>query len=891
MKTMTRRDFIKLIGTLTAASVVKVDLLAKVIESEKRFTPGTIEYFKSTCKMCVNFCGIKVKTENGVLRAIYPNEDKRPYFNWGNCTKGISGIWNTYNPYRLKKPLKRTNPKKGPNEDPRWVEIEWEEALNEVANRIRTIRADDPRKIIWYHGHGKYLLDDEWMKAFTAAIGTPNMVHRTTVCEAAKHVADEITWGGHEPLPDLEYCNYLINLGGNYAEADQWARWLDHATLDAMERGMKLVVVEPRMSNLAALANEWVPIRPGKDVLFLLALARVLIDEGFVDKEFLLTYTNAPYLIKDDGTVATHNGKSMYDSKSPGQPLVYDTSDGKIKPYDEATSPALEYSGVDNTFGNGNVKTAFKAFKDYLKSENISPETVADECGVPSEQILKIAREFGRNAQIGSTIKIEGKTLRYRPVALYTFRGLAAKEYGAQNWRAGLIVMMLVGALDAVGGFLLHKPGNVKKYMVPSSCKFPPPRIDLKKSAFLPHATHDVAQQALFTILDPQKYGIDYEPEMQIFFGTNRPFSTSNSLLQFEGLKKTYNVVIDIAMNETAWFADIVFPDRTYLEAYGYYGGRWVPHARHHTLTYPIVNAYNIPYQNLDIMFELARRAGFLTGSGGFLDQINKKFKFKKQKFDINRTNYKAKEAIGILWLNKTGQSLEEGKKEGFGGAKFVSVDERYLHGIEAKFKGTGKPKMHFYCDELIETRRKLTNLKEFKQKIRPVFAEWYEVSEGEVENLLKIQLSPFPRKEHAYPVPHKKANEYPFYLVTFKRIYRTQSGFCNINPMLNQVAHDSDRNSLWINPKTARKLGIKDGDRVLIQSRINSVEGVAKLTECVRPDTIAVSYHYGHWSGGYPDWAKKGTPVNNVLEYHPDLVSGMNSFNDTKVKVLKSRR
>ncbi len=865
---VTRRDFLKGLGALVALSAFSdLSEIARASEQSKPFKEGDVKYYKSTCKMCVNFCGIKVKVQNGVIRAIYPDENRAPYFNWGNCCKGISGIWNTYNPYRLKKPLKRTNPKKGPNEDPRWVEISWEEAFNIVAERLKKIRQEDPRKLVWHHGHGKYLIDDRWMKAFTAAFGTPNMIHRTTVCEAAKHVADEITWGGHEPLPDLEYCNYLINMGGNYFEAEQWARWLDHATIEAKERGMKLVVVEPRLSNLAAKADEWVPIKPGKDVLFLLAMANVLIEKGYVDREFLINYTNAPFLVGEDG-------KFLRDEN--GNELVWDTATNSAKPFADGVKPALEgrYQIDGKTY-----RTAFQVLVDYVK--DITPESVAEECGVPAEQIRKIAVEFGENARIGSTIVIEGKELRYRPVCIHTFRGITAKEYGVQNNRARLIVMMLVGAIDAVGGYLLHHPGKAS-YMEPSKCEYPPSRVDLKKSVFLPHATHDVSQQAMLTLLDPDKYGLEYKPEMQMFFATNRPFSTSDTEKQFEALSKTFNVAIEILMTETAWYADVVFPDKTYLEAFGFKGGRWTPHSRHVTLHYPIVNTYNIPYQNLEIMFELAKRAGFYED---FIEKINEKFKFKNPKFEKGR-EYDARSAFDILWRNAAGESLEEGMKKGFSG-KLVGVEERYLEGAEAKFKGPGKPKMHLYCEELIHTKDKVLELAKQHDNIRQVFVEWYE--DVDVERIVEINLSPIPKKEHAYPTPHRKAESYPLYLITFKRIYRTQSGFCNVNPILNQVSHDSAENEVWINKSTAMSLKIRDGDKVVVESRIGKLEGIARLTEGIRPDTIGIAYHYGHWSPGYPEWARKGSWPNKILEYHPDMVGGMNSFNDTKVKVYKA--
>ncbi len=867
---ITRRSFLKGIGAFSAlASLGGLSEIARASKRVKPFREGEVRYFHSTCKMCVNFCGIKVKLQNGVIRAIYPDERRVDFYNIGNCPKGVSGLFNTYNPYRLKKPLKRTNPKKGPNEDPKWVEISWEEAFDIVARKLKKIREEDPRKLVWHHGHGKYLLDDEWMKAFTSAFGTPNMVHRTTTCEAAKHVADELTWGGHEPLPDLEYCNYLINMGGNYFEADQWARWLDHATIFAKERGMKLVSVEPRLSNLAAKADEWIPIRPGKDVLFLLAMANVLIEKGYVDGEFLINYTNASYLVGPDG-------KFLKNDK--GEPLVWDTKTDSPRPYVEGVKPALEGSFK---IGGKTYRTAFQVLKDYVK--DITPESVAKECGVPAEQIRRIAVEFGENARIGSTIVLDGKRLRYRPVAIYTFRGLAAKEYGAQNCRSALIVMQLVGALDAVGGFLLHKPGK-RSYMKPSKCEYPPQRVDLKKSVFLPHAHHDVAQQVMFTLLDPKKYGLEYEPEMQIFFATNRPFSTSDAKKQFEALKKTFNVVIDICMTETAWYADIVFPDRTYLEAFGYYSGRWTPHARYHTLHYPIVNPYRIPYQNLEIMFELSKRAGFYDE---FLEKINEKFKFKNPKF-VKGRDYTARDAFEILWRNKAKEPLKEGMKRGFKG-RLVSVEERYLSGAEKVFKGPGKPKIHLYCEELVRTADRVVQIMREHKKVREVFKDWYELGDSEVEDFIRMKLSPLPRKEHAYPTPHRKAKDFPLYLITFKRMYRNQSGYCNVNPILNQVAHNSDHNEVWINPKTAEEHGIREGDMVVVESRVGKVKGIAKLTHGIRPDTVGISYHYGQWGGGYPEWARKGTWVNQILEYHPDLVSGMNSFNDTKVRIYKA--
>jgi len=234
---LSRRDFLKTSSTVAGVAAAGVNLstvaAAASAATQGSAAAGGTQYVKSTCVHCVNFCGIEVKLEDGVIRTVYPDKARAPYYNVGICPKGVASGFNTYNPYRIKTPLKRTNPKKGLDEDPKWVAISWDEAFDTIAEKLQKIRDDDPRKLIWQHGHGKYLIGDQFPKAFAKAYGTPNLVHRTTTCEAARHVADEVTWGYHGFLPDLDNCELLVNFGGNYFEAEQFSRWLDHATTDA----------------------------------------------------------------------------------------------------------------------------------------------------------------------------------------------------------------------------------------------------------------------------------------------------------------------------------------------------------------------------------------------------------------------------------------------------------------------------------------------------------------------------------------------------------------------------------------------------------------------------------------------------------------------------------
>ena len=857
-----RREFIKTSVALIAAAKMATPLksIAAVAAKAKHsgILESTIRYVKSTCAHCVNFCGINVKMENDVIRAIYPDPERAPFYNVGICPKGVSGVFNTYNPYRIKKPLKRSNPKKGLDQDPGWVEISWEEAFETITGKLKAIRQDDPRKLIWQHGHGKYLIGDKFPKAFAKAFGTPNLVHRTTTCEAARHVADELTWGYHGFLPDIEHCNLLLNFGGNYFEAEQFARWLDHATTDAKERGMKIVVIEPRLSSTASKADEWIPIRPGKDVVLILGLARLLIKQNTIDEEFLLSTTNATALVAGDETLLKDDN---------GQLLVWDELTQSAKPFSDNVKPALRGSYLVD--GKAYV-TAFQHFSNSI--EEITPAYVAEEAGVPEKKVFWLAEELAKQVKIGATVVMDGHKLRYRPVAIHTFRGLSAKEFGVQNWRAGLVLQMLLGSIDAVGGINLHSVYKKPQYFDASKAEYPPSRVDLQESVFFPHATHNVAQQVAQTVMDPKHYGLEYIPEMQIFYATNRPFSTSDSQKQFASLKKTYNVVIELVMTETAQMADIVLPDLTYLESWHLSPSRYTPRTKHTAIRQPLTNAYQIEHDAYSILWQLSKRLGILDD---YVKNVNKQWKLKKHPLQTGQ-DYSAEQAVEQIWLEQTkGKDFAYAKEHGFIG-KHLSVEKTYLSGVDKKFKGAGKPKMNFYAEQLVHT---LANVKQQKKQhsLKMIDLDRYQLA-----------LSPLPKKEHGFPTPHREAKAFPFYLITYKRMYRNQSGNTALNPILNALGPDVQENFVLINQKSADQLSIKTGEQVVVETRVGKVQGKAKVIEGIRPDTLAISYHYGQQSLAFPDSAKQGIWINSVLENYSDVVSGMESFNDSKCRLIK---
>jgi anaerobic selenocysteine-containing dehydrogenase len=862
---LSRRSFIKGMGALGGATTFGIgfDALAAAAKTKPAAAAKTLEVktFKSGCSICPNFCGIQGNVVNGIVRSIYPDAARADVYNHGICPKGASGMYNTYDPYRLKKPLKRTNPKKGPNENPGFVEISWDEAFSLITERLKKIKADNPSKLILQWGQGKYLIGDNNMIAWCNAFGTPNYMHRTTTCEAARHVADELTWGYHGHLPDLKYTNLLLNFGANYHEGEQTSRWLDWATAQGRERGMRTVVMDPRLSGCAAKADEWVPVRPGKDVVMILAMCKLLIDAGTIDEEFLTTFTNSPQLVGDDGKVLMDK-----DGKTP---LVWDTVTNTAAAYTANVKPALK--GSYSVEGKP-VRTAFTVLTESLK--DITPQYAEEVSGVPAATITRLAATFAKEARIGEFKEIDGIKLRYRPVAAYTFRGLSAKEFGVQSSRSALILNSLVGAIDAVGGLLLTHPNNHPEYLEPAKCEYPPTRTDMQKSVFHPNSHHNIAQQTHITLLDPKSWGLAYVPEMQILYGTNRAVATSEPWQQFEGMTKVFNVVIDIVMTETAWYGDIVLPDKTYLESW-----HNAPAKTHPDMTgivairQPMTNPYNLEHNATSIFFELAKRVGMRDQ---YLENLNKKWGLKEVKFKPGR-DYTTREQVEVIWTDKAKKDFSYAMEHGFT-AKKLDAKGKYLHGVDPVFNGPGKPKMKLYADHFVGTFEKVEKITKANNLARIDLAKY------------KIAYSPLPTKDHAFPTPHREATDFPFYLITHKLMHRYQTGNTINNAITNQaLGTDLETNYVAINVATAKQMGIKTGDQVQIETRIGKVKGTAKLTEGVRPDTLAVSYHYGQWSPGYAPGANKGTWINQVLELHPDIPSGMNSFNDTKCKLTKA--
>jgi len=185
-----------------------------------------------------------------------------------------------YDPNRLKKPLRRTNPEKGIGIDPGWKEIRWEEALDEVAKVLKRVRAEDPRKLVVQR---TTTLTSSYapMGAFITGFGTPNSssagggLH----CGNGAHMISGAMHASWSIVPDFKYCNYAIYFGASKGHGAGHASSSNMGlAAEARSRGMRMVVVDPIGTTAGSKASEWVPIRVGTDGALALSMCNVLVN-------------------------------------------------------------------------------------------------------------------------------------------------------------------------------------------------------------------------------------------------------------------------------------------------------------------------------------------------------------------------------------------------------------------------------------------------------------------------------------------------------------------------------------------------------------------------------------------------------------------------------------
>jgi anaerobic selenocysteine-containing dehydrogenase len=239
--------------------------------------------FKSTCGLCAIGCGIRVHIEADEVVKVEGDPDN-PLNRGELCTKGLASLEHLYHPHRLKHPLKR----EGKRGSGRWRRVSWDEALKEISTHLNKIKGESGAESVGFiHGAAKGL-QESYLSRLANVFGSPNVAWQGHVCFVPRVLASRITYGFYA-IPDYDNTpSCILVWGKNMPET------LHHAyqrIISALEKGTKLIVIDPRETELAKKSDFWVQLRPGSDLALALGMIHVIIDEELFDRAFVDKWT------------------------------------------------------------------------------------------------------------------------------------------------------------------------------------------------------------------------------------------------------------------------------------------------------------------------------------------------------------------------------------------------------------------------------------------------------------------------------------------------------------------------------------------------------------------------------------------------------------------------
>ena len=853
-------------------------------------------WVRTTCGGCYGTCTTRVHRVNNVIVKIEGDPDTDFGPRGGICGKAQGLIQAFYDPNRVNYPVRRTNPEKGIFADPKWQRVSWDEALDEIADRLKKIRAENPKELM--HGGtptpGTAANLALGFAVFGAIFGTTNWyiggagLH----CGNGSHMGAGLFHASWDVVPDWKYTNYVIQFGSNKGTGSGHSLGFNmRLAAEARARGTKNVVFDPICNFGGGKATEWIPLLPGTDGAIALAMVNIIINElGIYDADFIKTRTNGPYLIGPDMLYVR--------DKESGKPMLWDEREGKAKVWDD---PSIVGSKDVALFGNYEVngvkcQPAFQLVKEHVKQ--YTPELVSKVSTVPAAIIRRLAREFAEAARVGSTIEIRGEKLPYRPVASIMFRGGQGHSNSAHTYSAMCLLNTIVGAMDVPGGtlgwpavslgypetgrfiiipypdardgmlttgtFMEHKPWPVEESRVPTDITL---RELVPTASFSPHpATSDFE-------LYWDKLGRPYEIKMALVYGANFARTVQSREIMAECFKKIpFTVSINTIHNEfTEGFADIVLPDTHALESWGLF--------EHHApfFTWPIgLEGWTFPIrqpvvepqyerrQVIEILWDLANRIGMR-------EEIN-------HYYNVYFSSLGGETLIGgDIASMKGAEGIDRSKV-----VEIVKSEERISykelmdrvlkyyfgpeHGLEY-FKEHGSiswPKQvrEAYWRPFINARVPI--YQEHLARLKPhVMANAKPAGiELDWEQYTPL-ISYFEPQVAKVGTP-----EYDLYCFSYRDIIHTGSGTMEI-PWVDETSRLNPYTySITMNVDVAKKRGLQDGDLICVESyKGRKVTGYLKAMQGQHPQTVAIAACSGGWARGQPVAYGKGTNFNILLE------------------------
>ncbi|MFC7044679.1 molybdopterin-dependent oxidoreductase [Halobacteriaceae archaeon GCM10025711] len=562
------------------------------------------------------------------------------------CLKGQAGIQTAFDTYRVRKPMKRV----GPRGSDEWKTISWEQAIDEIVNGDDELGHEGLDAMWSYAPKGQVMSDWQAVESgelskeafdekyedvlidtdipqlgpksnqivdvggfrrffirsrlFQQGLGTVNSHHHAGVCGFSSVLGNVRSYlpkktgpdgsvsvkKKKRQYPDIENTEYLLVWGTNPLVSNKGPTWLAPKLTNAMQDGMRMDVIDPRLSKTAEKADKWVPVKPGADGALAMGMARWIIEHDRYDEEYLRNPTEDPANADDESTWSDATHLVLVDEEkqpkaSPGDlgiegsgRVVVDAETAAVAPAGEAETGTLD---VDITVNGRHVKSVWTLYKERVLEYSL--EEYAEMAGVDVADVEEMADEF---------------TSHGKRAAIMAYRGPAKHTNGFHNQRAIATLQHLIGNYDWKGGQITpyagyntmsgrYTLGKVPDGRAPWGLPITRATANAEefegtrlfdgypaKRPWFPLAPQHQVQEIYASAKDDYPYSIN-----ALFI---RPYSENHVMAAAGGDKITeilqdqesigLVVAFDTVIGETSKEADYILPEPTYLERWENFG-------------------------------------------------------------------------------------------------------------------------------------------------------------------------------------------------------------------------------------------------------------------------------------------------------------------------------
>ncbi|RLT94405.1 molybdopterin-dependent oxidoreductase [Ketobacter sp.] len=744
-----------------------------------------------TCNLCEAMCGIEITHDQGHILAI-KGDPKDPLSKGHICPKAVALQDLHEDPDRLRYPMLKT--------PDGWEQISWENAFNEVASRLRNVQAKYGQNAVGIylgnptiHNMGSMLT----LMPFLSALGTANRFSATSVDQLAPMLVAMKMFGNQLllPVPDIDRTDLMICLGANPMASNgslMTAPGFKDRIKALQARGGRFIVIDPRRTESAELADEHHFIRPGTDALLLMAMLHTLFRQDLIDTGRLTNHLQGLNIVK-------------------------------------------------------NMVVGF------------TPQKVARVTGLKARDIRQLAVAFAS-----------------APGACFYGRmGASTQEFGTlTNWLITLL-NTLTGNLDEPGGVMFTRPA-----------------VDL------PGLAEVAGQTGSF---NSRKSRVRKYPE----FGGEFPASTladeiltngkgqikalvtsaGNPVLSLPNGRKVdkalqqldFMVAIDFYLNETTRHAHIILPPTGPLE-HGHYDLVLNMVTVRNTAKYspPLYKPMPDTRHDWQIFNELTRRL-----------QSHSPLKWAASEAQYLAIKQLGDEGLLNLAL-KAGPYGQQPETMGY-------LKSRMTRFVYRRFPGSRASRLLDVSPYSRHTRHNTSglSLKKLKQyphgidlgPLEPCFPERL-ATQGKTINLVpKLFMKDIVRLQQRLDKKTKQAPD-SFALIGRRDVRSNNSWMHNSQ----RLVKGKNRCNALIHHDDAKRLGVQDGDVIIVSSRVGEIEIPAQLTDAIMPGVLCIPHGWGHNRPGSQlsvAGRNAGVSVNDITDdYSIDAVTGVAAFSGQQVTV-----